>query len=40
MKPTILTDAALRAHFFRTRERTYSLPVGCIPTPAARDFAK
>lgn len=40
MKPTILTDAALRAHFFRTRERTYSLPAGCIPTPAARDFAK
>ena len=40
MKPTILTDAALRAHFFRTREKTYPLSAGCILTPAARDFAK
>lgn len=40
MRPNILTDAELRAHWFRTRETTFSAAPGVMLTPAARDFLK
>ena len=40
MRPKLLTDAELRAHFFRTHSKTYPLPADTILTPAARDFVK
>lgn len=36
----ILTDTALRAHWFQTHAKTYSVSQDTLITPAARDFIK
>ncbi len=36
----ILTDSALRAHWFQTHAKTYSVSRDTLITPAARDFIK
>ena len=36
----ILTDIELRAHWYRTQERRYTVPQGVYVTPAARDFIR
>ena len=39
-KATILTDIELRAHWYRTRETTYTVAPGTCITPAAQDFIR
>ena len=36
----ILTDIELRAHWYRTREKRYTVAPGTYVTPAARDFIR
>ena len=40
MKNRLLTDAELRAHWHRTRDRRCVVPPGTMLTPAARDFIR
>lgn len=39
-KATILTDIELRAHWYRTRQTTYTVAPGTCITPAAQDFIR
>ena len=39
-KAKILTDIELRAHWYRTQEKCYTVEQGAYVTPAARDFIK
>lgn len=39
-KATILTDIELRAHWYRTRETSYTVAPGTCITPAALDFIR
>jgi len=40
LKPKLLTDSELRAHWSQTRCSTYCVEEGTILTPAARDFLR
>ena len=40
MKNPILTDVELRAHWYRTQERCYTIAPGTYVTPAAQDFIR
>jgi len=40
MKNPILTDVELRAHWYRTREQSYTVAPGTRITPAAQDFIR
>ena len=40
MKKAILTDIELRAHWYRTQEKRYTVTPGTYVTPAAQDFIR
>jgi len=40
MKNPILTDVELRAHWYRTQEKRYTIAPGTYVTPAAQDFIR